>query len=214
VDSEFWKERWEKNQIGFHLDEVNPMLVKHFDSLKLKENASIFLPLCGKTLDMQWLLSKGYNIIGAELSELAIQQLFDELQVKPDVSTNSNFKVYQARNLKIFVGDIFNLVDEVLGPIDAVYDRAALVALPFSLREKYTIHLRELTKEIPQLLINFTYDQNLMNGPPFSVSAEEIKEHYSKSYKIDLLESKEVEGKFKGKVYAQEMAWLLKKKTI
>jgi len=213
VDSEFWKERWEKNQIGFHLDEVNEMLEEHFKSLKLEQNTKIFLPLCGKTLDIQWLLSQGYNIIGAELSELAIQQLFDELNIKPDVSTHSDFKVYQAKNLKIYVGDIFNLTYKILGSIDAVYDRAALVALPFTLREKYTAHLRELTNEVPQLLLNFTYDQSLMNGPPFSVSGDEIKEHYSANYKIDLLESKEVEGKFKGKVYAQEMAWLLKKKT-
>jgi len=213
VDSEFWKERWEKNQIGFHLDEVNEMLEEHFKSLKLEQNTRIFLPLCGKTLDIQWLLSQGYNIIGAELSELAIQQLFDELNIKPDVSTHSDFKVYQAKNLKIYVGDIFNLTYKILGSIDAVYDRAALVALPFTLREKYTAHLRELTNEVPQLLLNFTYDQSLMNGPPFSVSGDEIKEHYSANYKIDLLESKEVEGKFKGKVYAQEMAWLLKKKT-
>ncbi len=214
MDSEFWKERWKKNQIGFHLDEVNPMLQKHFNELGLKEGSSIFIPLCGKTLDIQWLLSKGYNIVGAELSELAIEQLFDELQVKPDVSTQEKFKVYQTKNLKIFVGDIFDLSNEVLVDIDGVYDRAALVALPFNIREKYTVHLSTLTQHLPQLLLNFTYDQSLMNGPPFSVSGEEIKEHYSNSYEIVLLESKEVEGKFKGKVYAEEMAWLLKKKTL
>jgi len=214
VDSEFWKERWEKNQIGFHLDEVNPMLEKHFHELGVNEGSSIFIPLCGKTLDIQWLLSKGYNIVGAELSELAIEQLFEELKIKPDVSTQKKFKVYQTKNVKIFVGDIFDLSSELLVDLDGVYDRAALVALPFNIREKYTEHLRKITQHLPQLLLNFTYDQSLMNGPPFSVTGEEIKEHYSKSYKIDLLESKEVEGKFKGKVYAQEMAWLLKKKTL
>lgn len=214
MDSEFWKERWEKNQIGFHLDEVNPMLEKHFHELGLKEGSSIFIPLCGKTLDIQWLLSKGYNIVGAELSELAIEQLFEELRVKPDVSTQKKFKVYQTKNLKIFVGDIFDLSSELLVDIDGVYDRAALVALPFNIREKYTAHLCNISQHLPQLLLNFTYDQSLMNGPPFSVTGEEIKEHYSKSYEIILLESKEVEGKFKGKVYAEEMAWLLKKTTL
>jgi len=214
VESEFWKKRWERDEIGFHLDEVNQMLEKHFESLNLKQNACIFLPLCGKTLDIQWLLSKGYKVVGAELSELAIQQLFDELGIKPDVSIHQNFTVYQARNLKIFVGDIFNLNHETLGSIDAVYDRAALVALPLVMREKYTIHLRELTNTVPQLLLNFTYDQDLMQGPPFSVGAEEIRRHYNNYYTINLLEEKEVEGKFKGKVYAQEMAWLLTNKTL
>jgi len=214
VESEFWEKRWEKNEIGFHLDEVNQMLEKHFEILNLKQNACVFLPLCGKTLDIQWLLSKGYKVVGAELSELAIQQLFDELDIKPNVSIHQNFTVYQARNIKIFVGDIFNLNCETLGSIDAVYDRAALVALPLVMRKKYTLHLRELTNTVPLLLINFTYDQNLMQGPPFSVSAEEIKVHYSKNYTIELLEEKDLEGKFKGKVFAQEMAWLLKKKSI
>ncbi len=105
---------------------------------------------------------------------MAIEQLFEELKVKPDVSTQKKFKVYQTKNLKIFVGDIFDLSSELLVDIDGV-------ALPFNIREKYTAHLSNISQHLPQLLLNFTYDQSLMNGPPFSVTGEEIKEHYSKS---------------------------------
>lgn len=211
MDIDFWEDKWEKNQIGFHLNEVNPILVKYYGELSLDKNARIFLPLCGKTQDIVWLLSKGHKIVGVEFSELAIQQLFQELNIKPNITTIANFKRYSTGGLDIFVGDFFNLTSEMLGCVDAVYDRAALVALPLAMREKYTAHLRLITKDVPQLLVTFIYDQNLLKGPPFSVSNDEVHKHYSKYYKIDLLENSELEGKFKGKVTAQESVWLLKK---
>ncbi len=49
-----WLQKWEKNEIGFHESEANPLLVEHFKELSLAKGSRIFLPLCGKTLDIAW----------------------------------------------------------------------------------------------------------------------------------------------------------------
>ncbi len=212
MNSSFWHQRWEKNEIGFHEGKPNPLLVKHFHELSVAKGRRIFVPLCGKTLDISWLLSRGYRVTGAELSQLAIEQLFMELGMQPEVTTVGKVEQWSANNLDIFVGDIFAVSEKMLGPIDAVYDRAALVAFPEDMRKRYTAHLTEVTKKSPQLLICYEYDQRLMDGPPFSVSNEEVHRHYATAYDLTLLSSTEVAGGLKGKGPAKEDVWLLKRK--
>jgi thiopurine S-methyltransferase len=210
MDESFWFQRWETNNIAFHQSEANPLLIEYFKSLALPKGSRVFLPLCGKTLDIAWLLSKGYRVAGAELSELAIEQLFIELGVAPQILEVGQVKHYSATNIDVFVGNIFYLSDKMIGPVDAIYDRAALVALPEEMRHRYTEHLMEITAKAPQLLICFEYDQALMEGPPFSISSEEINQLYKASYNLTLIVSSDVSGGLKGKLAAKENVWLLR----
>lgn len=209
MDAAFWHEKWQNNQINFHEGEANSLLVRHFDLLGLNQESRIFLPLCGKTRDIAWLLDKGYQVVGAELSEMAVKQLYEELGAEPRITEHGPLKCYSGPAIDIFVGDIFHLTAELLGRVDAIYDRAALVALPEDMRIKYTRHLSQITGTAPQLLITFKYDQSQMAGPPFAVPSEEVTRHYEASYKIKHLESKDVPGGLKGKCPAQENAWHL-----
>lgn len=210
MNTEFWHERWAQNEIGFHLSDVNPLLVKHFHQLDLAKGSRIFLPLCGKTRDIAWLLSQGYHVLGSELVSAAVEQLFAELEIKPKVTEHKNYRHYSAERLDIFAGDIFYLSPSELGDVHAVYDRAALVALPEPVRKCYTAHLRNITHKAPQLLLCFEYDQSVMDGPPFSISKKEVESHYRDAYSLDLVETVEVPGGLKGKCSAQEHVWLLK----
>lgn len=209
MEASFWHQRWKDNEIGFHNSATHPLLRKYFDTLSLKENSRVFLPLCGKTLDIAWLLGNGYRVVGAELSELAIRQLFEELGVEPEVTEIDKALLYSAEGIDIFVGDIFDLAAETLGHVDAVYDRAALVALPGEMRNRYSEHLMRITRTAPQLLITFEYDQSLLDGPPFSIDSDEVTRHYGRNYHVSLLESTAVPGGLKGKVAAGESIWLL-----
>ena len=130
MEAGFWHRKWNNNEIGFHGSRPNPKLTNYYTSLALSQGSRIFLPLCGKTLDIGWLLSQGYAIVGVELSLLAIEQLFEELDVTPEIAVADAFTHFQAPQLDLFVGDIFELQENTLGPVDAIYDRAALVALP------------------------------------------------------------------------------------
>ena len=214
MDANFWHQRWELNEIAFHEREANPLLVKYFDLLSLSKGSRVFLPLCGKTPGIHWLLSNGYCVAGSELSEIAIKQLFSELAIEPKIRAINEIRCYSADNIDIFVGDIFDLSRGVLGRVDAIYDRAALVALPETMRNRYTAHLMEITDRAPQLLICLDYDQSLLDGPPFSVSETEVHRHYQDSYDLTALASVDVVGGLKGKCPAKENVWLLKQRNV
>ncbi|NQV41457.1 MAG: thiopurine S-methyltransferase [Candidatus Marinimicrobia bacterium] len=211
MNIESWKQAWETNNIGFHKGTPHPQLVKYFTKLNLIPDSRVFLPLCGKTLDIAWLLSQGYQVMGVEVSQLAIDQLFQELGIEPSISENGKFICYSGKNIRIYNGDVFDLSREVLGEVNAIYDRAALVALPRDLRIKYTKHLIQISESAPQLVITFEYDQSMKTGPPFSLDAAEINSHYNETYDLKLLESYPLPGGLRGTKVANENIWLLKK---
>lgn len=209
MEHEFWHQRWRDNEIGFHEGQPNDLLTKHFQKLQLGAGARIFMPLCGKSHDIHWLLQQGFKVSGAELSEIAVKQLFADLGVAPEIDQLRDLKKYRGPDLEIFVGDVFDLLPEFLGPIDALYDRAALVALPPAMRPEYAAQMIKLVHSAPQLLVSFDYDQSKQDGPPFSVPESEIRSLYHTAYEITLLESQELEGGLKGKVEAREQIWLM-----
>lgn len=210
MESDFWHDLWEANDTGWHLDTTNPFLQEFLSQLELKEDSRIFIPLCGKTIDIKWLLSKGHRIVGAELNENAIKELFVSLSLHPNIQNIGQLTLYSAKNIDIFVGDILELNKEILGKVDAIYDRGALVALPNEIRIKYTSLLKYIASAIPQLLISYEYDQNLIEGPPFSITKSEIKKHYGELYDIKLLKSFKIEDGPFAEISAYENIWLLK----
>ena len=207
MEPSFWRDKWAQNSIGFHRAEANPLLVEHFHVLNTPQR--VLIPLCGKTRDIAWLLEQGHQVVGVELVEMAIVQLFEELDVDPTIAQTTNHKHYSAPNLDIFVGDVFDVDAATIGPIDAIYDRAALVALPQEMRDRYTRHMVEVTNNAPQLLITFIYDQSLMSGPPFSISEQEVTRQYSDHYQLTSLHNKPIS--IKGEFEATEQVWHLSK---
>ncbi len=211
MNQNFWLDRWNNNEIGFHQASANPLLKKYFGELGLPKGSRVFVPLCGKTPDISWLLENGFRVVGVEFSKLAIEQLFTDLNLKPDQFQLKDMEHFQAENIDIFIGDIFSLSREMISTVDAVYDRAALVALPEETRANYSAHISDITESAPQLLITFEYDQSVMEGPPFSISQKEVEKLYGSVYKIELLEISPVSGGLKGICEADEKVWLLRK---
>ncbi|HEX8613871.1 MAG TPA: thiopurine S-methyltransferase [Telluria sp.] len=209
MDRDFWHRKWASNEIGFHERAPNPLMLAHIGRLGLAQGSRVFVPLCGKSLDLHWLLGQGYRVAGVELSQLAVDTLFASLGVTPEVSVAADLLHYRADNIDIFVGDIFSLSGEVLGAVDAVYDRAALVALPEAMRARYCAHVTQLAAAAPQLLICYQYDQAIMAGPPFSIGDEEVRQRYGDVYDVTLLDKVDVAGGFKGRFPALEAVWLL-----
>ncbi|QPD03156.1 MAG: Thiopurine S-methyltransferase [Candidatus Nitrospira kreftii] len=209
MDANFWHNRWQTNQTGWHESTVNPLLIAHFPSLNVPPGSRVFVPLCGKSLDLRWLLSHGYDVAGVELSELAVTQLFADLGVEPIISAVGKLKLFRGEKIDIFVGDLFDLSRKILGPVDAIYDRAALVAIPETMRVRYTKHLKAITALAPQLIIGYEYDQTIMAGPPFSVTADELHRHYRDTYTLTPLARIDVPGGLKGKCPATEHIWRL-----
>lgn len=209
MKKEYWVTKWQENNIGFHEKEGNSLLKSHFKNLELAEKSTIFVPLCGMTEDIDWLLHQGHHVIGVELYEEAIVKLFARNGLSPKVEHVDNLVKYSSSKMTIYCGDFFNLTPEMLGNIDLIYDRAALVALPQEIRDRYASYLMKLTDNTQQLLINFSYDQQLMSGPPFSVEDKTVRDLYSSYENIEMLDRREVFGGLKGKCVAEEKVWLL-----
>ncbi|MCL6416402.1 thiopurine S-methyltransferase [Aestuariirhabdus sp. Z084] len=209
MNADFWHQRWAKGEIAFHESEVNPYLQQHIGLLNLVPGSRVFVPLCGKTQDIGWLLSKGYRVVGVELSELAVEQLFQALDILPEISSCGDLVLYRGESIDIFVGDLFHLSRSVLGPVDAIYDRAALVALTSSDRVRYCQHLMETTNRAPQLLVCYEYQQALLAGPPFSITVSEIERHYGRHYQLTQVEKNRVKAGLKGLDEVQETLWWL-----
>jgi thiopurine S-methyltransferase len=200
---------WQTNQIGFHESEVHPFLERHFDALGLQSGSRVFLPLCGKSLDIKWLMSKNVSVLGVELSEIAVRGLFADLDVRPSVSQAGKLTRYSSNKIDIFVGDIFHLDIGMVGALNAVYDRAALIALPPEMRNRYTRQINSIAHRTRQLLVTLEYDSSLRAGPPFSVCADEVYEHYYKSHDLTCLESRRFENGLFSTLDAVESLWLL-----
>ncbi|MFC7053096.1 thiopurine S-methyltransferase [Hansschlegelia quercus] len=210
MDADFWRARWREGRLGWHRADVNPLLARHLPALGLAPGARIFMPLCGKSRDIHWLLGEGFCVAGCELVETAVEQLFEELGVAPTIEDRGRLKLYRAEGVDIVVGDIFDLDAETLGRVEAVYDRAALVALPPETRKRYAAHVAAATACAPQILVTYVYDQSLIGGPPFSVTDEEVRALYAGAYDVTLLESADVEGGMKGRCPAIEHALALR----
>ena len=210
MNPQFWHNRWSSGNIGFHNSSVNELLIRYFHDLNLKEGSTIFVPLCGKTLDIGWLIDGGYKVVGVELNESAVKELFKSLKTGPKVENVPFFTLYSAKDIDIFVGDIFKLNSTILhnitGAIDGIYDRAALVALPKYMRGQYTSLLVEISNNAPQLLNICQYNQNLMQGPPFCVNKDELKKHYKGFYKLKCLHRKSID---KFEIEVEELVYFL-----
>lgn len=205
----FWQQRWQENDIGFHEAHYNPQLLKYFQTLKLATSSRVFVPLCGKTRDIEWLLNSGFQVVAVELYDDAVKQLFDSLGLSPKITKTENFNHYQADNISVFSGDFFTLNKRQLGKVDAIYDRAAMVALPDDMRARYCQHLIKLTDTAPQLLLCYQYAQEEMPGPPFSIDHQQVLFQYQTNYNITLLDCQVSPEKLKGCCQAQELTWIL-----
>lgn len=209
MQHEFWHNKWRNSQIGFHEDLGNTLLKQHFSSLQLHQQHCVFVPLCGKSADMTWLVQQNVEVIGVELNESAVEQYFESLDQLPVISLVGNLKCYQGKNITIWVGDIFELTQSQLGRVDAIYDRAALVALPEDMREQYRQHLLSICNHAPQLLITLEYDQSLTSGPPFSINNSMVNEYYQSNYQVELLAEQFLRQDLKGKIDVTERLFKL-----
>ncbi|MBC7479288.1 MAG: thiopurine S-methyltransferase [Pseudorhodobacter sp.] len=208
MESEFWLDRWQQGRTGWQQGEPGPFLVQNFATLALPPKARVFVPLCGATPDIGWLRAQGYAVVGAELSGLAIDKVFDALDVTPQVMTLGPLQRHSAPGIDLFQGDIFDLTPQMLGPVDAVHDRAALFALPPDTRRRYAAHLVTLTATAPQLLTCLDYTAPPDQGPPFSVPPDEVARLYAQHYRITLL-AEEATQVFGTSTPARQTLWHL-----
>lgn len=219
MNKEYWQQKWQIKDIGFNQLQPNKLMQRYFSLLKLTPGCRVFVPLCGQSIDMLWLAGQGYQVIGIEFSQVACDAFFKENKISVKTTKINDLVLYDSDEFSIFCGDFFKLDRAILGNIDAVYDRAALVALPKEARKSYAEHLIELmTPATAMFLITTMYNQNEMEGPPFSVNEDEVAALFSAHFDINQLYNKAFEVpdhlQIRGLLQATEHAYFLTRKEF
>lgn len=206
---DFWHQRWSEGRIGFHQADFNPYLKKYWQLLSLAADDRVFVPLCGKSKDMLWLREQGHEVLGVELNASACEAFFAENGAEPECNQKSGFVVRSVDGVELMCGDFFSLNTEDLRDVGAVYDRAALIALPQEMRTQYAEHLTQiLPKGVQILLITLEYDGE--GGPPFSVQGSEVERLFGAAFEIECLERTQPDDP--RDVGRLEVTWMLKDK--
>ena len=164
-----WLERWEKGNIGWHQPDGHSALQEYWRP----NSGPALVPLCGKAVDMLRLAERGHAVTGVELSEIAAREFFLDNELDFVVS-QGRFPEYSAAeaDIRIIVADFFDFTEPGFA---ALFDRAALIALPEEQRGRYAAHLRKLMRpDAFHLLVSLDYDQEKVDGPPFAVSDAEV----------------------------------------
>jgi thiopurine S-methyltransferase len=202
MDAEFWLERWERGETGWHRDDVNRHLSEFWPQLGCPAGTRVLVPLCGQSLDLLWLASRGDRVLGVELSRRAVDGFFADHALSPTVTEIPEVRGlyrYRVDELEGLCGDFFDLTPALLGNIGAVYDRAALIALPPAQRARYAAHLDTLLNaRVTRLLITLEYDQQRRSGPPFAVFPAEVEQLFGRHHRISELAQLDVLGESPG----------------
>ena len=196
-----WESRWQEDRIGFHLKEVNPYLMRFSDQLLHQNPDRVFVPLCGKTLDLCWLTSKTKKVIGVELVNKAVQDFFAENNIDYLLQQDVTFQKFSSKSIDIYLGNFFDLNPEQTSSFKAIYDRASIVAIEKPERSEYVDHLISFLNPAGRiLLVTLEYNQNQMEGPPYSVPAQEIESLFTPFGSLKLLETCDIlDNRFRNK---------------
>jgi thiopurine S-methyltransferase len=193
MDRDFWHERWQRNEIGFHQQEINAHLQDYWGQLAVPAGGLVFVPLCGKSRDLLWLRARDHKVLGVEISPIAVRDFFIENALTPQVTRQGAFERYEADGLVVLCGDFFDLTPELVQAVAGVYDRASLIALPPELRTRYAEHSAAiLPAAAGTLLVTMEYLQNEMSGPPFAVREDEVRRLYETRYTVTRLFTKDI----------------------
>ena len=173
---DFWLERWREGRIGWHEVDGSALLRRYWP--RLVRGTSVLVPLCGKSVDLLWLAAQGLDVVGVELSEIAVRAFFDENDLGFENTVHGSLQCYRATTapVRIYCGDYLDFDDR---PFGALYDRGALVAVPAGERPDYVAHTAErLAPDAFRMVITLEYDQDAVAGPPYSVGSAELRSYW------------------------------------
>jgi thiopurine S-methyltransferase len=212
-----WLKFWENNETNWHGYKITQELVEYFELFELEPRDKVFVPLCGKSLDMLYIMNQGFSVVGVEISEIGVRQFFSENNLAYKITKVDDFDLYSTENLEIYCGDFFALTSKHLNNVKSVFDRKSLIALEPEVRQKYVKHLNDIISLGARiLLVTLQYPQYQMSGPPFSVDKSEVESLFSMAFESRELRSfNDIENESKltraGVDYINNAAYYLRK---
>jgi len=193
MEPEFWLQRWQEGRTGWHQQEVDRLLRRHWPALGVESGGRVLVPLCGSSLDLAWLAAQGHPVVGVELSMLACEQFFARQELVPTLTHHRGFRRLACEGIELWCGDVFALQPDDLADVAAVYDRAALVALPPDMRIRYVRSVYDLLPDgCRGLLITLEYPPEERDGPPFAVDGDEVLRLFTPRWQVDRIDARDI----------------------
>lgn len=193
MQAEFWQQCWDNNQTGFHLPCTNPNLPGYWPQDAFAPGDRVFVPMCGKSLDLLWFAAQGLHVLAVELVETAVLAFFHENDLPYVREEKAGFSEFVSGNIRVLCGDFFGLTADDLAGCRGFYDRAALVAWSREERSGYVEHLLGiLPAGCRGLMLILDYPQEQMQGPPFAVSMDDMQQLLGQACEIRLLGSRDI----------------------
>ena len=190
---DLWHQRWRENNIPFHEGRVNGYLKAYYERLGLTGDEKVFVPLCGKALDMIWIRQQGQTVLGVELSPIAVRDFFSENGIASRVEKCGAFERYSGDGIELLCGDVFDMTSSHLNDVRAIYDRASYFALDIDGRRRYADFFSDmLPVGADILLLTLEYPQSIMEGPPYSVGEAEVRNRFETRYRVTHLETRDI----------------------
>jgi len=170
-------------------------IIPNYDDETCANPVRVFVPLCGKTVDMAFLAKHGSvsEVVGIEGIRKALESYIEEqpdLEIKP-VESIDMFERFVGKKTSLLKGDFFALdSDATGGKFDSIWDRGSMVAIDPRLRESYVDVMKNLLKPGGTILLvtverRAGADEGLRAGPPFSLSEEEVRALYQSQSWVD-----------------------------
>lgn len=184
-----WLKAWIDNNIRFHNEEYNTNLVKYWDDFTGGEKGTVFVPLCGKTLDMKYFNENGHNVYGVELSRIAVESFFNENKI----TYKKDGHLFYSNDIFLYNEDLFELNKSHFRDVKFIYDRASIIALPHDIRLKYVSWLKSTFPNTPMFVQTIDFNNKEL-GPPFSIDESMINEYYGKEYNVNSVSTVEFEN--------------------
>jgi thiopurine S-methyltransferase len=204
-----WAGYWAEGRTGFHRSAVHEVLERHWERLAPTADRRVLVPLCGKTLDLPWLASRCAEVVGSEWVEQAVQTFFAEQGLSPDKVALAEHQRYSSANLSLVQGDFMTLQASEIGRFEACWDRAAMVALPQQVRDRYVPSLVSLMQPGGRiLLVTYDTEKPIEEGPPYCVRPGEAARRYAAFGQVTLLESIEHTPENNPKVREKGLPWM------
>jgi len=191
---QYWQARWATGQSQWNSEKPHQYLIKYLDVLTAgSKSVRFFLPLCGKAGDLLHLYQEGHTVTGVEGVPFVVEQFFRENKLDyekvslPEIR-GWRYKTKDSR-LCIYACDFFAVTPEMIGDVDAVYDRGALEAINVSDRPGYVKLMQQLIgKDFRYVLNAYEYDDSEFQGPPRNLPRDEVFNLFADFAEVDILE--------------------------
>lgn len=193
-NEKFWKSS--SDNPSFHVSSPHRTLIKYYNQIfKDDSEKRVFIPLCGKSLDMLYLTDQGHEVVGVEFSDFAVKSFFEDSKLDYTKEAIKNFVIWKskdpAKNVTIYQGDFYEVESKTLGFFDVVWDRGSFTAINIDDRELYTDIMFQIMKPSARYLVQVCkYDGSLYGGPPHYVTEHAMKSTFGRKCNFEKLETR------------------------